>query len=113
MIPLGDFSQWKAKIQEDEAFCLRDIGMDSNDASDCEVENILEEDSNISPVEIPGVLTIGCVGFPNVGKSSLINALMGFKVRESAFVPGLQLDWLTVIKIYFFISSFAVSIAKQ
>ncbi|CAG0890527.1 unnamed protein product [Darwinula stevensoni] len=89
LIPGIDFSQWKAKILEDEAFCLGGPGKDSSeDASDCEVENILEEDSNISPMDVPGVLTIGCVGFPNVGKSSLINALMGFKVVSVSRTPG-------------------------
>ena len=28
-----------------------------------------------------GVLTLGCCGYPNVGKSSLINGLMGRKVH--------------------------------
>ena len=29
-----------------------------------------------------GVLTLGCCGYPNVGKSSLINGLMGRKVHS-------------------------------
>ncbi|XP_022322756.2 guanine nucleotide-binding protein-like 1 [Crassostrea virginica] len=35
-----------------------------------------------------GVLTIGCVGYPNVGKSSLLNGLMGKKVVSVSKTPG-------------------------
>lgn len=35
-----------------------------------------------------GVLTIGCVGHPNVGKSSLMNAVMGKKVVSVSKTPG-------------------------
>uniref|UniRef100_T1IJQ9 Guanine nucleotide-binding protein-like 1 n=1 Tax=Strigamia maritima TaxID=126957 RepID=T1IJQ9_STRMM len=35
-----------------------------------------------------GTLTIGCLGFPNVGKSSLINGIMGKKVVSVSRTPG-------------------------
>ncbi|KAF3839269.1 hypothetical protein F7725_017986, partial [Dissostichus mawsoni] len=35
-----------------------------------------------------GVLTIGCIGFPNVGKSSVINSLVARKVVSVSRTPG-------------------------
>ncbi|ROL48168.1 Guanine nucleotide-binding protein-like 1 [Anabarilius grahami] len=35
-----------------------------------------------------GVLTLGCIGFPNVGKSSVLNSLVGRKVVSVSRTPG-------------------------
>ena len=108
-----DFTSWKEKIQAD---ChevteenKRDVSDDDEDGShrgadeaeDDEDEfgsNTLkkahqikeENDTTFYQAEKykDGVLTIGCVGHPNVGKSSFMNALIGKKVVSVSRTPG-------------------------
>ncbi|XP_077289886.1 nucleostemin 4 isoform X2 [Arctopsyche grandis] len=77
-----DLSLWKHKILEEMNFEYEDIVIDK-------VVNQNEDTSYFQHQRFKeGILTIGCVGQPNVGKSSLINALMGRKVVSVSRTPG-------------------------
>lgn len=106
-----DLSTWKTKIANetnaiDEKFSRQksahkngneadendDDNDDDNDDGKVRFERTHTEDDQFNFEEhIPyrdGRLTIGCVGFPNVGKSSVLNALMGRKVVSVSRTPG-------------------------
>ncbi|XP_066589713.1 guanine nucleotide-binding protein-like 1 isoform X2 [Prorops nasuta] len=80
-----DLNSWHEKIQNEMS---SEYDMDEIERKD----NIKmeKEDTTFFKHEKykNGILTIGCIGTPNVGKSSLINALMGKKVVSVSRTPG-------------------------
>ncbi|XP_014667042.1 PREDICTED: guanine nucleotide-binding protein-like 1 isoform X2 [Priapulus caudatus] len=87
-----DLQGWKERIAEQMEF-------DDNDETH-ENEAIVQEDSlpdGTSDVRYKnGILTIGCVGHPNVGKSSLLNGLVGRKVVSVSKTPGHTKHYQTI-----------------
>ncbi|CAG2108262.1 unnamed protein product [Medioppia subpectinata] len=101
-----DLSNWRKKIDDElraeESTASRpDDTDDDNDDSDEDTQrrdplktgqqkrakvdlNYYEQTERFKD----GVVTIGCVGHPNVGKSSLLNAIMGRKVVSVSRTPG-------------------------
>lgn len=80
-----DLSSWEKKIKEET-----NVEFDYEEGAEVG-ETILEKaDTSYYTHERykSGVLTIGCVGQPNVGKSSLLNALMGRCVVSVSRTPG-------------------------
>ncbi|TKS82271.1 Guanine nucleotide-binding protein-like 1 [Collichthys lucidus] len=87
-----DLSSWEQKIQRDAVAEQLD-----DERPDEGAESVLMEHHTDSAMEMSspsqelykdGVLTLGCIGFPNVGKSSVINSLVGRKVVSVSRTPG-------------------------
>jgi len=80
-----DMCSWHEKMDQDMEF-----DAESDDMAPAHEVNIEDLDTSYSQNERykDGILTIGCCGYPNVGKSSLINGLMGKKVVSVSRTPG-------------------------
>ncbi|XP_044216053.1 guanine nucleotide-binding protein-like 1 [Thunnus albacares] len=87
-----DLSSWEQKIHRDAVAEQLD-----EERPDEGAESVLMEHQSDSAMEMSnptqelykdGVLTLGCIGFPNVGKSSVINSLVGRKVVSVSRTPG-------------------------
>jgi len=88
-----DLSSWMKKIENDELEERESEEEDEEEEEDYEVENGKEKEEidSLGQAFTPfknGTLRIGCCGFPNVGKSSVMNALIGKKVVSVSKTPG-------------------------
>lgn len=86
-----DISSWENKIIEEiQNAASEEIAASNFTRNDLAPQH--EDDTEFDMKERTrfenGILTVGCVGFPNVGKSSLMNALMGKKVVSVSKTPG-------------------------
>ncbi|KAG7277910.1 hypothetical protein CRUP_004689 [Coryphaenoides rupestris] len=86
-----DLASWEKKIHQD-AVAERPDGEPAGEAPEVLMEHqsdaAMEMSSRSEELYQDGVLTLGCIGYPNVGKSSVINSLVGRKVVSVSRTPG-------------------------
>ncbi|XP_022239198.1 guanine nucleotide-binding protein-like 1 isoform X2 [Limulus polyphemus] len=87
-----DLSSWEKKIEEEinSSFSASDnCEEEKNPLVGAEIKVTSADCSHYRSEKFKdGILTIGCVGHPNVGKSSVLNGVMGKKVVSVSRTPG-------------------------
>lgn len=76
MSPSVELLSWRHKISEDQQYAAAAETVPESER----VEMTPDTSYHEHELYRGGVLTLGCCGYPNVGKSSVINALIGRKV---------------------------------
>ena len=75
-----DLSSWKKHIQE----CMDDETI----TTDLKQEQIVDVTPLKSTNKTNSYITLGFTGYPNVGKSSILNSIVGHKVVSVSRTPG-------------------------